>query len=189
VKAIRRLVVIILATLVLCLAISWCLREFDFRTASFAFLLNWLVVSWVRVVFEVASISFGEGYFRPRAFEREGRTYEYLGVRIFKKLMLNRISTILNASLRFSGRLDSLKQLETATRAAETAHAIVFLMMLLPTAYALTKGWLDAAGWMMLFNIPLNMYPVMLQRYNRMRLQRLMQKRRFHRPMSINGGS
>jgi hypothetical protein len=99
------------------------------------------------------------------------------------------LTVMLNPSLRFSGRLDSLKQLETATQAAEKAHAIVFLMMLLPTAYALTKGWLDAAGWMMLFNIPFNMYPVKLQRYNRMRLQRLVQKRRFHRPVSTNGGS
>ena len=37
--------------------------------------------------------------------------------------------------------------------------------------------WLDAAAWLMLFNVPLNAYPVMLQRYNRLRLDPLLKAR------------
>lgn len=34
-------------------------------------------------------------------------------------------------------------------------------------------GWWDAAGWMMLWNLPLNLCPVMLQRRIRVRIQRI----------------
>ena len=38
---------------------------------------------------------------------------------------------------------------------------------------AIFLRWFDAAGWLMLFNVLFNGYPVMLQRYNRMRLDPL----------------
>jgi len=42
--------------------------------------------------------------------------------------------------------------------------------------YVLLKGWLDAVVWMLLFNILINGYPIMLQRYNRIKLQELIQQ-------------
>jgi hypothetical protein len=44
------------------------------------------------------------------------------------------------------------------------------------SAGMLSLGWIDAALWILLFNIVFNGYPVMLQRYNRLRLQRLTAK-------------
>ena len=52
-------------------------------------------------------------------------------------------------------------------REPETAHVWLFVMMLAVVIHALVRGWWAAAGWTMLFNVVLNAYPVMLQRYNR----------------------
>jgi hypothetical protein len=57
-------------------------------------------------------------------------------------------------------------------RKAETGHVVIFLIMLLLASYPVFRGWLDAAGWMILFNILINGYPIMLQRYNRFKLIR-----------------
>jgi len=60
-------------------------------------------------------------------------------------------------------------------RKAESGHVIIFMLMLAFIAYALLSGWFDAAGWMLLFNVIINGYPIMLQRYNRIKLQELIQ--------------
>ena len=59
---------------------------------------------------------------------------------------------------------------------AETGHAVIFIVMLLFISYALLRGWFDAVGWMLAFNVIINGYPVMLQRYNRIKLHELIQR-------------
>lgn len=59
---------------------------------------------------------------------------------------------------------------------AETGHAFIFVLMLLFSSYALLRGWFDAVGWMLAFNVIINGYPIMLQRYNRIKLQELIQR-------------
>ena len=58
-------------------------------------------------------------------------------------------------------------------RAAETNHVIMLLCGVIVMAHAVVRGWWDAAAWTLLFNILINAYPVMLQRYNRGRLASL----------------
>jgi hypothetical protein len=48
--------------------------------------------------------------------------------------------------------------------------------VILMAGYALLQGWWDTFGWLLLFNILINAYPVMLQRYNRAKLQPLLEK-------------
>jgi hypothetical protein len=56
---------------------------------------------------------------------------------------------------------------------ADVAHALAFLAAGACAGAALALGWLDAAVWILLFNFLFNGYPVILQRYNRLRLQRV----------------
>ncbi len=58
----------------------------------------------------------------------------------------------------------------------ETGHFIIGSIVILMAGYALFKGWWETAGWLVLFDILINAYPVMLQRYNRARLQLLIRK-------------
>ena len=55
-------------------------------------------------------------------------------------------------------------------RQAEAVHEILLVVTLAVVVNAAVRGWWDAAGWTLLFNVLGNGYPAMLQRYNRARL-------------------
>lgn len=61
-------------------------------------------------------------------------------------------------------------------QSAEAAHAMVFVAVGAVAVGALLLRRVDFAVWLTLFNVLFNVYPVMLQRYNRLRLQPLMRK-------------
>jgi glycosyl-4,4'-diaponeurosporenoate acyltransferase len=57
---------------------------------------------------------------------------------------------------------------------SEAAHALAFGLVSALAAAAVAFRWFDAASWLMLFNVLFNGYPIMLQRYNRLRLEPLL---------------
>jgi Glycosyl-4,4'-diaponeurosporenoate acyltransferase len=134
------------------------------------------------VLFEVAGCSravrlpMPAGYFRRSRFERRW-IYELLGIRVFKRLMRSRAYRGINPDFRLSRGRSGFADLAQTMEAAEAAHALVFAIVSTLAAAALMLRWLDAAAWLMLFNVPLNAYPVMLQRYNRLRLDPLLKTR------------
>jgi hypothetical protein len=141
------------------------------RMKSLAWKMNWLVMSWVAILGQVITFTFSSGYSQPQSFEHNGWIYERLGIQYFKKLVRRGPLTILSPSLRKGEGNDGAQKLFGEMQKAETAHGVIIALMLLLICYALVRGWFDAAGWLMLFNILINGYPVMLQRYNRIKLQ------------------
>jgi hypothetical protein len=122
-----------------------------------------------------------ERYYRLRTFEHEGRSYEYLGVHWFKKLVRHGPFTIFAPTLRLQRKITELSgteltRLEGEMCKTEAGHLAIGLIVILMAAYTAIRGWWDAAGWLLLFNIPLNIYPLLLQRYNRAKLQPLLEK-------------
>jgi len=98
-----------------------------------------------------------------------------LGIRLFKRLIRREPLAVFSLNFRLPKEksVPALRRLESDMRSAETIHVLIFLIMLLFIRYALFQGWIDALVWLLLFNILLNVYPVMLQRYNRIWLQEL----------------
>lgn len=167
----KRSFVVLLATAIFVFAFNWTVNAFGFRSIFFAFLVNWLVMSWVAILGQVISFTFSPNYYQSKRFEHDGQIYERLGVQHFKKLVRRGPLTIFSPTLRKDERVDGFQKLLGEMQKAETAHVVIFAMMLLPICYSLVRGWFDAAGWLMLFNIIINGYPVMLQRYNRIKLR------------------
>jgi hypothetical protein len=156
--------------------IIWSYVSFGFRSPVFAFLVNWLVMSWVAIIGQFITFpSFAPTFYEIRPFEHSGQFYERLGIRLFKKIVRRGPFSIFSPTLRFPAKktMSALRKLEGEMRKAETSHVVIFLMILLPVGYALVDGWLDAVLWLLLFNILFNCYPVMLQRYNRVKIQEL----------------
>ncbi len=176
----RKLALFSFATIGAIYLINWSLNAFGFRSPVFAFLVNWLLLSWVTIVGQSISLNLPQRYFEIKVFERSERIYKSLGVRLFKRLVRRGPLTIFNQSLRCSKGMTRsyLPYLEQFMRKAETGHLSAAILMLLFIGYALLRGWFDAVGWMLLFNVIINGYPVMLQRYNRIRLQKLITKKR-----------
>jgi hypothetical protein len=174
-ETLKKLVLFTVATVAAICLILWTWGSFGFRSPVSAFLVNWLAMSWMAVIGPVVHPSFAPWYYRVKAFERTGRVYERVGIRLFKKLVRRGPLSILSPTLRFPKEKTgaALQGLLSEMRKAETGHALVFVLVLLFVGYALLNGWLDAVVWLLLFNILINGYPIMLQRYNRIKLQEL----------------
>src|SRR5512137_1806516 len=176
----QKLAVFALATIGVVLLIVWSLDAFGFRSPVFAFLLNWLAMSWVALAGRAIRFALPASYYDIKDFERTGRVYERLGVPLFKKLVRRGPLAIFSPTLRFpkDKTITALQHLDHEMRKAEAGHVFVFLLMLVFISYALLNAWFDAVGWMLAFNVLINGYPIMLQRYNRIMLQDLIQQQR-----------
>ena len=173
----KRLVVFVVVTAAAVYLIVWSLDAFGFRSPVSALLVNWLGMSWVALVGQTAHFVFPPRYYEVKSFEGTGQLYECLGIRLFKSLVRRGPLTIFSPTLRFpkDRTVPAMQHLDGEMRKAETGHVLIFVLMLLFSLYALLRGWFDAAGWVLLFNILINGYPIMLQRYNRIKLQELIQ--------------
>jgi hypothetical protein len=112
-----------------------------------------------------------EPYYRVHAFERSGRVYERLGVGHFQRF-LRRVGFV-NPWLRCRPGPSAGATLVAATEGSETAHLLIFIMLALVSGIFVRRGWWDTAGWLFLFNIVLNAYPVLSLRSVRARADRL----------------
>ena len=118
----------------------------------------------------MVQFSFPPGYYRPRSFEIDGGPYRRLGVETFKWLLFKSRIELLNTSARLSHGRTGLQCLERGIREAETDHVIALLVMVVVTIHAAVNAWWPLVGWLLLVNVVANVYPIMLQRYNRARL-------------------
>ncbi len=110
-------------------------------------------------------------YFEPKSFEKDGRIYEKLGVKIFKRAYVDFINKHFNLGI-LRGRDDrSLEKCIKYTKKYERVHT--FGLLPFYTAFTafdlLDKDYVGAGVWTA-FNLLINIYPIMLQRYNRGRL-------------------
>lgn len=112
---------------------------------------------------------------------REVEIYRKLGVVGFMRL-LRKIGW--TAALRdrkvFDGTRSTVSSYEQATRHGENAHAMLFMIVLAPLAWAVVRGWWSAAIWIGSMNVAFHAYPVMLQRMQRVRLQAIMRRLERH---------
>lgn len=170
----KKLLSVMLITGIAFALIYWTFTSFDHRSPIFAFLINWLMMSWVAILGQSVTFpSFAPSYYAVKTFEQSGKFYERLGVQLFKKLVRRGPLAVFSPTLRFPKErtVPALRRLEEEMQKAETSHVLIFLCILLLAGYALGKGWLDTFFWLLLFNIFLNGYPVMLQRYNRLKIE------------------
>ena len=124
----------------------------------------------------IAPLSLPYWYWKIRFFEDEGRLYSRFGVGTFKKLLVLLGFDFCNLHVRFSGRRSGLRNLSQGMRQAEINHVISFLVLLLTLFYALARNWYGVARWLTAVNVIANVYPVMLQRHNRSRLEPLLER-------------
>jgi hypothetical protein len=139
-----------------------------------------MLLDWVAVVStlicEERRFYLPQKYYRARHFEKRGQIYRCVGVHYFKKLVAKGFLANL-ASIRFGGKRELIDSYYRDTQWGELLHLFMFLLIVLVALYALVQRWYDAMLQLMFFNILLNGYPVLLQRYNRFRLERVIRLR------------
>jgi Glycosyl-4,4'-diaponeurosporenoate acyltransferase len=158
---------------------AWSLRVFGARSAWFALAVVWLPLGWFALLGRILALR------RPvlrlpayvhalRAFERDGRVYELLGVRVAKWLLRRGPLAVGAPDLHLPAQPTpaNLTVLDQRMQQAEAIHEILLAVTLTVAVGAAVRGWWDAVGWLLLFNVLANVYPAMLQRYNRALLAR-----------------
>ena len=116
-----------------------------------------------------------ERYFRVQPFERDGRFYRAVGVRVFRKVVpngdwMNRARRRRDRTFRLIASRADIASWLPRTKASETGHLVMMVLGILSAAYAAAVGWAAWAVALTLGNIITNVYPVFLQRYTRARL-------------------
>lgn len=164
-----KLAVVAVSTASLGGMLVWVGVAFGVTGVVFAFAANWLAMCWMGTAGRALDPPLPERFFAIREFERSGRLYEMLGVRLVKRAVRRGPLHLFNPKLRMPAERTParLHELEQRMREPETGHAWLFAAMTLVAGHAAIRGWWAAAGWTMAFNVALNAYPAMLQRYNR----------------------
>lgn len=120
-------------------------------------------------------------YFQVRDFERSGRVYECLGVRVFRRFapngdLANRWERRTNPRYRVIRGKRSAAEYVSSTEQSERGHLVLLALGVLSAAYAWRLGWHGWALYLTAGNIIVNLYPIILQRYTRGRLTALLQR-------------
>jgi Glycosyl-4,4'-diaponeurosporenoate acyltransferase len=124
-------------------------------------------------------------WFRPKHFESE-RLYEILGARVIKRYVPTGGDALMKyiRSRRPSARLvnrdlTSLHRCEWGTRVAEAVHLLGFIGFTAVASEQFEFGShsLTALIIALVLSLVLGLWPVVLQRYNRVRLQRAIERR------------
>lgn len=160
--------------------VSWSVLNFS---ALGYFCYTKMDLNWV-YVFTALSLAAG---FLPRSFfdaiqlSRRTAFYKKIGIRVARKFTQD--GDFVNRSMRkkfpqyriFDDR-SSIQQHLNKAYAIEKVHFSMLLFFLLSSIYALVKGYVWWAVIITINNLVFNLYPNLLQQYNRLRLRRVMEK-------------
>jgi hypothetical protein len=142
-----------------------------FVTAALA---NLTVVTWSSFVLPMRGLPRFDEYFELRAWELSGRLYRALGVEVFRSLVRRGPLSLFNHALPAAWHSGDPERIEHEARTAEAGHGVAFLIVLALAPVALVRGEPGQAAWLAVLDVPTNLYPVLLQRYHRVRLAQLL---------------
>lgn len=151
-------------------------RFFSFTSFTFAWVLNFMLMAWYTYLASNLNFRYNSNYFCSTPFEKGGRIYRYFKIDLYRKLLVKiGWEKITRKEYGNKNDLSSWKKREYNSRSSETGHTIIaFIVFIL--ALTLT-GTLAEAKWLLITNLFLNIYPVMLQRYNRPRYLRIIKSK------------
>jgi len=179
-KVPMRAMAFLLATLALALLLVLIAMSARMQPFLWAACVNLAVVTWSAFVLPLRGLPRFDEYFKLRPWERSGRIYHWLGVPLFRALVRHGPLSLSNRALPAAWHSGDPERIEHETRAAEGGHVIAFVIVV---AFALAAfAWRDPvrAAWLLALDMPLNFYPVLLQRDHRHRLQEMLRSGELH---------
>jgi hypothetical protein len=169
---VRKALLLTGSTVVLVALLAWAVVAFGANSVWFALLVVWLPMAWLGTISRLVVPRLPQRHYALRGFERDGRLYEVLGVRLVKRLLRRGPLAVFNPDLHLPAEHTpaGVAHLDQRMRDAEASHFILLVLTLGVAVWAAVRDWWGTAAWILVFDVLLNGYPVMLQRYNRARL-------------------
>lgn len=122
-------------------------------------------------------------YYKPKSWEwyRDKTIYELVGIKIYKKYLpttgdiVRKKRNVKQISIGSTDKINALYTYERKTRNYEWRHILGTCIFIILTL--LIERKLTLMEWIFLFmlNLYINIYPIFLQRYNRIRIIRILQ--------------
>jgi len=147
-----------------------------------ALLANFALVTWSSFVLPLRGLPRFESWYRLRRWERSGRFFTCLGVPLFRTLVRRTPLSRFNRALPSAWHSGDPERMEEETRTAEAAHLVAFFLVLALAACALFARHAHWAVWLAVLDVPLNLYPVLLQRDHRHRLFEMVRRGELEHP-------
>ena len=171
----QRVAVVGSATVVAGVVVAWSWRAVGWRSRRFAFVAVWAPMTWLGTISRVVTPRLPSRCHELARFERGGaRLYELLGVRVVKRLLRRGPIAVFNPGLHLPAEPtpERIARLDERMREAEASHTIMFAASTATAVAAWAARSPSTARQVMGWNVVLNGYPVLLQRYNRGLLER-----------------
>jgi len=143
-----------------------------FDTFAFAWVLHFGLMAVAAAVMPVLRPRLAGPWFRVRPWEPS--LHRRLGVWVFMR-GLRRVGweRAMRGSRAFDGTRSSLAGLDRDTRASESSHLVLAAVGTVLAAVAAGLGAWQAVGWLLALNLPLHVYPLLVQRTMRARVDRV----------------
>jgi hypothetical protein len=121
--------------------------------------------------------NYSSEYFTSKPFEQEGSIYRWFGVKFYISILkLIGWEKIIRKGQPIKNNLESLTKFEFWTKGSETVHLFSAIFVTAVTIWIAWRYSFSHIKWLVLSNVLLNVYPVLLQRYNRPRINRLIRR-------------
>jgi Glycosyl-4,4'-diaponeurosporenoate acyltransferase len=122
-------------------------------------------------------------YFRIQGFERSGRLYELIGVRAFRHLvpdgdLANRWRRYRQPAFRIITNRAYAAAFVERTKLSEKSHVALLFVGTVTSLFAWHIGWRVCSIYLGVANVLVHVYPVLLQRYTRGRILRVLARAR-----------
>lgn len=140
---------------------------------AFAWALNFLLMIAALSFTETLKSPLNATYYQQKRWEQKGKIYEWMGINFFRKLLvwigwekLNKKANPVEKSTK------ALMYLHYRTKQSELGHLIILIIVFGFTLFVAYKFGPVKSISLVVLNVLLNLYPILLQRYNRPRLER-----------------
>ena len=155
-------------------SISFYLFKYSMETITrreiilFNFLLVWDLMLVGFLFFQTFKyVRMPKSFYLRRKYETK-KYFKYLGVNLFRLLLINSFFRHLNNRVYLKGKAKNyLLTFIEETKQSETSHIISGIFPLSIQLLYLKYGLIEHFIWLSIFNIILNLYPLLLQRMNR----------------------
>ena len=147
--------------------------------------LAWLINMYITGIFAFAGFAFPTQKLLPTSYynidqpQKLKQIFKVLKVEVFRKFLL---ATIWRSKKQrekyFNGNASDLLTLDMNAKKSEFGHLFPFFIITAVSGYLLFLSRFKLSFFCMLLNILGNLYPIILQRHHRMRIELIMKRRK-----------
>lgn len=138
--------------------------------------LSWLIAMTFAVMTSAIFSKANPTRFSPAYWEKHGEIYERAGIRAFRWMLLHSPLGWINPNFPSRARRADCDRLLREMNTAEAVHWLTFVVTVTLAIRYLRHDHAVYGYAMLLVRIPFDLYPIMLQRWNRERVWRLLKR-------------